>query len=78
MMIQDVLPAIRRKFPLRDKSVVIQQDGAGSHIKDNDPAFCAAAGTQGLWNISLTTPPARSPDVNHFDLVFFRSLQSAQ
>jgi hypothetical protein len=59
------------------QNVVIQQDGAESHIKYNDPAFCVA-GTQGLWNISLLTQPARSPDVNHFDLVFFRSLQYAR
>jgi hypothetical protein len=53
------------------------QDGASSHIKQNDPAFVDAA-TQGNWNITLLTQPAQSPDTNLLDLTFFRALQSKQ
>jgi hypothetical protein len=59
------------------KMSVVQQDGAKSHIKEQDPAFLAA-GSTGNWEIVLETQPARSPDVNHLDLSFFRALQSAQ
>ena len=77
MMITLVLPAIRQRFPGYDKNVKMQQDGAPAHIEELDPQFIEAA-TVGNWNISLETQPARSPDLNHLDLSFFRALQSAQ
>ena len=77
MMINFVLPAIRQRFPGYDKNIKVQQDGAKSHIEELDPQFVAAA-TVGNWNISLETQPARSPDLNHLDLSFFRALQSDQ
>jgi hypothetical protein len=75
MMIEKVLPAIKTKWPDHGRCVIIQQDGAKSHIHENDPAFVWAA-TTGNWNIKLETQPARSPDNNLCDLTFFRSLQS--
>ena len=42
-MIEKVLPAIKLKWPDRDHGIVIQQDGASSHINQQDPAFIAAA-----------------------------------
>ena len=43
-MIQKVLPAIRAKWPdQRMKRVRIQQDGAKTHIGQNNPAFVQAA-----------------------------------
>jgi hypothetical protein len=41
-----------------------------SHIKQDDPAFLAAA-TAGNWEIKLLTQPAQSPDTNLLDLSFF-------
>ena len=79
-MIEKVLPAARRKFAeiegVRIMDLEIQQDGAKSHIKDNDAEFVAAA-TAGNWNFNLVTQPARSPDLNINDLGFFRALQTA-
>ncbi len=70
-MIEKVLPAIRDKWPDRKRNIVIQQDGASSHIEDDDADFVAAA-TEGLWNISLEThQAAKSPDLNVLDLSFF-------
>ena len=76
-MIQKVLPAIKAKWPDRNREITIQQDGASSHIEEDDPEFVAVA-TAGNWAIKLVTQPAQSPDPNHLDLSFFRSLQSRQ
>jgi hypothetical protein len=76
-MIQKVIPAIRDKWPCRNRNIVIQQDGASSHIAENDPEFVVAA-TEGLWNISLLTQLPKLPDLNVFGLYFFRALQSHQ
>ena len=75
--IEKVVPAIKGKWPDRNRNIVIQQDGASSHINNDDAAFVAAA-TQGVWNISLETQAAKSPDLNVLDLSFFRALQSHQ
>ena len=75
LLIKEVLPAIRRKFPREDRNVIIQQDGAKAHIRENDKKFLAA-GARGTWNITVRTQPARSPDLNINDLAFFRALQS--
>ncbi len=71
---EKVVPAIKEKWPDQESQIIIQQDGASSHIEDNDAAFDAVART-GLWNISLETQPAKSPDLNVLDLSFFRALQ---
>jgi hypothetical protein len=72
-----VVPAIKQKWPDRNRSITIQQDGASAHISDDDFEFKSHAQT-GLWNIKLLTQPAKSPDLNVLDLSFFRALQSAQ
>ena len=59
------------------RQVIIQHDGASSHIERNDPEVLIHA-RQGVWNISLETQPAKSPDTNVLDLTFFRALQSKQ
>ncbi len=74
---QHVVPAIKEKWPDRNRDIIIQQDGAAAHIADNDLEFRQGA-QQGLWNIRLLTQPAKSPDLNVLDLSFFRALQSAQ
>jgi hypothetical protein len=78
-MIEKVIPAIRLKWPDRgmERTVLIQHDGASSHIARNDVEFNQAA-KQGVWNICLETQPAKSPDTNVLDLSFFRALQAKQ
>jgi hypothetical protein len=79
MLLENVIPAIKTKFPRHNKTVTIQQDGAKSHIAENDPEFIRELQRiKGTWNISLLTQPARSPDLNHLDLSFFRALQTDQ
>ena len=79
MLLEKVIPAIKAKFSRENRSVTIQQDGAKTHIAQNDPEFLEALDRiKGRWNISLLTQPARSPDLNHLDLSFFRALQCEQ
>jgi hypothetical protein len=75
LMVEKVLPEIKRKLTDHGHCVTIQLDGTKSHINENDPLFVGAA-TAGKWNIKLETQPARSPDNNLCDLTFSRSLQS--
>ena len=76
-----VLPAIIDKFPSSwvwgegRREVVIQQDGAGSHIKEDDEEFKEAVEELGV-SVRLMTQPAQSPDLNINDLAFFHSLAS--
>ena len=76
-IIEKVIPAIKQKWPGKNRNVIIQQDGASSHLHDDDPDFVDAA-TAGNWRITLRTQPAQSPDCNILDLGFFRSLQAMQ
>ena len=77
LIVERVVPAIKEKWPCRNRNIVIQQDGASSHIDENDAAFVEVAQT-GIWNIQLETQPPKSPDLNVLDLSFFRALQSYQ
>lgn len=74
-----VLPAIVERFPssytFGRKKVVIQQDGAGGHIKEDDGEFQEAVDYLGM-NCRLETQPAQSPDLNINDLSFFHSIAS--
>jgi hypothetical protein len=76
-MIEKVLPAIKPKWPDRNHQIIIQQDGATSHISEDDAAFVELAIADN-WQIRLHTQPAQSPDTNTLHLAFFRALQSAQ
>jgi hypothetical protein len=78
-MINQVLPAIRAKWPREDggKSIFIQQDNAPTHLKLDDPEFCEAAKLEG-FDIRLTCQPPNSPDFNILDLGFFRAIQAIQ
>ena len=80
-MIDKVIPAIRMKWPDRgtmNRTIIVQHDGATSHIAENDQEFNLYA-KQGVWNICLETQqPAKSPDSNVLDLSFFRALQAKQ
>ena len=71
MLIDNILPAIRQKWPEgASKTVYIQQDNAKPHILNNDPIFREAA-NQGGFNIHLIQQPPNSPDMNVLDLGFF-------
>jgi hypothetical protein len=76
-MIEKVLPAITLNWPDQNRQIIIQQDGATSHISEDDAAFVEAA-IAGNWQIRLQSQPVQSPDMNTLDLAFFRALQSAQ
>lgn len=80
-MINKVLPAIEERWPSKDElaeGIYIQQDGAKTHHKPNDPEwYIASHYTEGVI-VDLHTQPANSPDTNLCDLSFFRALQSQQ
>jgi hypothetical protein len=67
-----VLPAIMDNFPgaANGRRIILQQDGAKSHIDENDISFADMAEQLGL-NITLVKQPANSPDLNINDLFFF-------
>jgi len=78
-MINQVLPAIRAKWPREDvgKPIFIQQDNAPTHLKLDDPEFCEAAKQEG-FDIRLICQPPNSPDFNVLNLGFFRAIQAIQ
>ena len=55
--------------------MLIQQDGAKSHIAPDDPDWVAAVQATGK-HIEIYNQPANSPDTNINDLAFFWSIQS--
>ncbi|ETV97618.1 hypothetical protein H310_09514 [Aphanomyces invadans] len=64
MLIDNVIPAIKAKWPAGDtKHVRIQQDNAKPHVPPMDPRIVAAA---------------KAMDLNVLDLGFFRSIQKLQ
>jgi len=78
-MINQVLPAIRAKWPREDvgNPIFIQQDNAPSHLKLDDPFFCEHAKRDG-FDIRLISQPPNSPDFNILDLGFFLAIQAIQ
>jgi DNA-binding Lrp family transcriptional regulator len=79
LLIKNIIPAIRQKWPAASKHdpIVIQQDGARPHINDNDRQFVHAAHKFGM-DISLVTQPPNSPDFNINDLGLFHGIQTLQ
>ena len=69
-LIEKVVPSIKANWPGRNRDITIQQDSAGAHIGENDPAFVAVA-TAGVWRIKLQTQSPKSPDLNVLDLSIF-------
>ena len=78
-MINQVLPAIRAKWPREDvgNPIFIQQDNTPSHLKLDDPLFCEHAKRDG-FDIRLISQPPNSPDFNILDFGFFRAIQAIQ
>ena len=84
MLLEKVLPAIYEKWPRgagNDEEgrpeIIIQEDNAKPHKASIRDAIKEAAASNG-WNISVTTQPPNSPDLNVLDLGFFNSIQSLQ
>ncbi len=56
---------------------MIQHDGTSCHVEGNDVQLDQAP-KQGARNICLEKQPAKSPDTNVMDLLFFRALEAKQ
>ena len=72
LLISKLLPAIMEEWPQTDRlsrKIFIQQDGAKSHICEDDNKFSDALAEQGI-NVELYTQAANSPNVNLLDLGF--------
>jgi len=81
MMINFVVPSILTEFPdaeyNRHPEIVIQQDGAPTHINPRNEEWMQCLTDMGLVDkTKLVTQPANSPDLNINDLGFFNALQS--
>ena len=69
LLISKLLPAIVEKWPQTDqllRKILIQQDGAKSHISADDDEFKEAMIDQNI-NVELYTQAANSPYVNLVD-----------
>ena len=75
-LIQKLLLAVKEKWPRNNARIRLQQDGAKSHILEDDVEFKEAVQQIGL-NLTVFTQAPNSPDTNILDLGFFRAIQSA-
>ena len=74
-LIQKLLPAIKQKWSMNNRRIQLQQDGAKSHILDDDEEFKEAVDEIGL-NLTMYTQLPNSPDTNILELGFFRAIQT--
>ena len=74
-LIQKFLPAVKEKWPTRNARIQLQQDGAKSHILEDDVEFKEVVDEIGL-NLTVFTQSPNLPDTNILDLCFFRAIQS--
>ena len=74
-LIEKFLPAVKEKWPTRNARIRLQQDGAKSHILEDDVEFREAVEEIGL-NLTVFTQSPNSPDTNILDLGFFTAIQS--
>ena len=74
-LIQKFLPAVKERWPTHNGRIRLQQDGAKSHILENDVEFKEAVDKIGL-NLTVFTQSLNLPDTNILDLGFFRAIQS--
>ena len=74
-LIQKLLPAIQQKWPTNNGRIWLQQDGAKSHILDDDEEFKEVVDDIGL-NLTMYTQSPNSPDTNILNHGFFRAIQS--
>ena len=74
-LIQKFLPVVKERRPMCNGRIRLQQDGAKSHILEDDVEFKEVVDEIGL-NLTVFTQSPNSPDTNILDLGFFRSIQS--
>ena len=74
-LIQKFLPAVKEKWPRNNARIRLQQDGAKSHILEDNVEFKEVVQQIGL-NLTVFTQAPNSPDTNILDLGFFRAIQS--
>ena len=74
-LIQKLLPAIKWRWLTNNGRIRLQQDGAKSHILEDNKEFKEAVDEIGL-NFTVYTQLPNSPDTNILDLGFFRAIQS--
>ena len=74
-LIEKFLPVVKEKWPTHNARIWLQQDGAKSHILEDDVEFREAVEEIGL-NLTVFTQSPNSPDTNILDLGFFRAIQS--
>lgn len=75
MLVENLFPAVKRKWPDRRSKIYVQQDGAPAHVREGDLEVLYQGNRYG-WDINLDIQPPNSPDFNILDLGLFRSLQS--
>ena len=68
-LIQKFLPVVKEKWPMRNGRIQLQQDGAKSHILEDDVEFNEAVDEIGL-NLTVFMQSPSSPDTNILDLGF--------
>ena len=73
-LIQKFLPAVKEKWLTHNGRIRLQQDGAKSHILEDDVEFKEAVAEIGL-NLTVFTQLPNSPDTNILDLGVFRAIQ---
>ena len=73
-LIQKFLPVVKEKWPTRNARIRLQQDGAKSHILEDDVEFKEVVDEIGL-NLTMFTQSLNSPDTNILNLGFFRAIQ---
>ena len=73
MLLENVLPAIDRKWPVgwRRKTVLCQQDNASLYLSLTNAEFLASCKGKQL-SIHLVNQPAQSPNLNINNLGLFR------
>ena len=74
-LIQKFLPVVKEKWSTRNRRIRLQQDGAKSHILEDDMEFKEVVDKIGL-NLTMLTQSPNSADTNILDLGFFRAIQS--
>ena len=79
MLIDNILPAINRKWPVgwRRKTVLCQQNNASPHLSSNKAEFLDSRKRKRLF-ICLINQPAQLPDLNVNNLGLFRSIDCQQ
>ena len=78
MMEENVIPAIKLKWPTRDEIVWVQQDNAKPHSPAGDAQIQEIAAAEDGCRIRIKRQPPNSPDLNVLDLVFFSAIQALQ